>query len=280
MSLDSRFRILIGESGTLPEARRLLWLGRCCGHLARELQFSNPDDWSKRQGKAQAESAIKIAESAMKLLKEAQDVAAQLPACSLVREAKEVLELAFQSFFDADLNAKWHMREKAYGAAVRAALTQLYQTYKLCGESLLRLEARLLVAADEFQAAQSKGTPANVPTPAAAGQARLTPAAETPGKPAGRAGQVVGNENGDDHRLPDWVGELFNRLQYKLIRLLWGKGEVRIEYVHEQIYRCKSGKKEALDKVKDRTNRKLTSNNKLFEIVTRRSEFYILQSVK
>lgn len=79
--------------------------------------------------------------------------------------------------------------------------------------------------------------------------------------------------------LPEWVGEHFQRNQYKLLRLLWNAGEVAIAAVHREIYEERSGKEEALDKVKDRVNSRLAEISQPYEIVTRRSEVYVLRRV-
>jgi hypothetical protein len=86
--------------------------------------------------------------------------------------------------------------------------------------------------------------------------------------------------SGEEVRLPEWIGEHFRRSQYKLMRLLWGKGEVPKVEIHKAIYGPSTGSEEALDKVKDRTNRKLAEINQPFEIVTRRGEVYILQPIE
>src|SRR5438876_250705 len=80
-----------------------------------------------------------------------------------------------------------------------------------------------------------------------------------------------------ERRLPDWVGEHFQRNQYKLLRVLWGRGEVLISECYKTIYDRKSYQEEALDKVKDRVNHKLAEINKPYEIVTRRGVVYILR---
>src|SRR5262249_31472812 len=61
--------------------------------------------------------------------------------------------------------------------------------------------------------------------------------------------------------LPGWVGEHFRTHQYTLLGILWPRGEVPIPEVHQAIYRCPSGREEALDKVKDRVNAKLAELN-------------------
>jgi hypothetical protein len=85
------------------------------------------------------------------------------------------------------------------------------------------------------------------------------------------AGQAPGSA------LPDWVGEYFQRNQYKLLRFLWGRTEVPIVEVKKEIYSSGIGKDAALDKVKDRVNKKLAQINQPFEILTRRREVLILQ---
>ncbi len=80
--------------------------------------------------------------------------------------------------------------------------------------------------------------------------------------------------------LPSWVGEHFQRNQYQLLRLLWRGTEVPIPEIHHAIYGCKSGQEEALDKVKDRTNRKLAEINQPFEVAKRRGEVYVLLHVR
>jgi hypothetical protein len=79
--------------------------------------------------------------------------------------------------------------------------------------------------------------------------------------------------------LPDWAGEHFQRNQYKLLRVLWGRSEVLISECYKAIYGRKSDQEEALDKVKDRVNHKLADINQPYEIVTRRGEVYILRRV-
>jgi len=79
--------------------------------------------------------------------------------------------------------------------------------------------------------------------------------------------------------LPRWVFEHFRQKQYRLLCLLWGKQEVPIRDIHKTLYQSATGQEEALDKVKDRANRKLAEINKSYEIVTRRAEVYVLKTV-
>jgi hypothetical protein len=80
----------------------------------------------------------------------------------------------------------------------------------------------------------------------------------------------------EDGDLPAWVNEHFRQKQFVLLRLLWGKGEVPIREVHQAIYDCADGREESLDKVKDRTNRKLAEIGQPYEIISRRGEVFVL----
>jgi hypothetical protein len=99
----------------------------------------------------------------------------------------------------------------------------------------------------------------------------------------GTSGRIQGDAGGQAPpsaaTLPEWVGEHFQRNQYKLLRLLWGRQEVPIADVYKALYGRESGREEALDKVKDRLNGKLAEIGQRYEVVTRRGEAYILRRV-
>jgi hypothetical protein len=91
-------------------------------------------------------------------------------------------------------------------------------------------------------------------------------------------------EREDEHpvaaALPGWVAENFQRKQYDLLKLLWGQGEVPIEDVHKSLYKSRFGKEVALDKVKDRANKKPIQINQPYEITTRRGKIYVLRPIQ
>lgn len=102
------------------------------------------------------------------------------------------------------------------------------------------------------------------------------PAREPPANPES-GGQPP--PQGPGRELPAWIGEHFQRHQYRLMKMLWGRGEVPITDVQATIYGKHAAADEALDKVKDRANEKLAKLNLPFEITTRRSEVFVLRKI-
>jgi hypothetical protein len=89
-------------------------------------------------------------------------------------------------------------------------------------------------------------------------------------------GQTKSSPPREGTALPAWVSQHFRGNQYKLLRALWGCREVSIGEIQKALYGTASGHEDALDKVKDRTNRKLATLNQRYEITTRRGEVYAL----
>ena len=79
--------------------------------------------------------------------------------------------------------------------------------------------------------------------------------------------------------LPDWMGESFREGQYKLLKALWGRDEVSNSEVSLAVYGVRSGKESALDRTKDRANKKLAELAIKFEVTARRTEVYLLVAI-
>jgi hypothetical protein len=86
------------------------------------------------------------------------------------------------------------------------------------------------------------------------------------------------NEKG----LPDWIVANFSRNQLKLMRLLWGKGEVPIADICEKLYGSKQptpNQLDALARVKTRTNSTLERIHQRYEIRERSGTYILLPIV-
>lgn len=158
-------------------------------------------------------------------------------------------------------------RSTALSSEARDALAWLVDNHG-GGAPAREMRGRLRRAIDLLGRAAQRGGPPEA-------SAALGP----PDHPTSGATQDAIAGTAASQALPEWVGEHFNREQYKLLKCLWGRGEVPVGDVYKAVYGTRPGKEEALEKVKNRANAKLAEFGIPFMVRIRRNEVVILRPI-
>ena len=91
--------------------------------------------------------------------------------------------------------------------------------------------------------------------------------------------EISQQRNPPSESLPNWINKQFRAKQHKLLKLLWGQGEVSISSLLGELYAGNATKREVLHALKGRVGIKLLELELPYQICARRDEFYVLESV-